>query len=337
MRSKHGVYRDAGPRMSERPADAVVVGAGIIGLSAALRLLERGWRVHLVAADPPPHTTSATAAALWYPYRAYPPDRVAAWGRRGYEVLAMQATASPESGVRLMAGVELLRTAAEWPTWGEAVPGLRRLDAAERPPSVADGFSCIAPVARMDVYLAWLTARVSALGGTAETRRLTSLADAAALAPLVVNCTGLGARTLVPDERVYPIRGQVVRVENPGLDRWTLDEEHPDGKIYIIPRGDDCILGGTAEPGEWSSEPDPDVAAAIVRRCASVEPRLADARVLGHRIGLRPARSAIRLEREMGAGGGTVIHCYGHGGAGVTLAWGCADDVVNLAGAPPAR
>ena len=320
--------------MSDAGTGAIVVGAGVIGLTAAIRLLERGWRVQIVAAEPPARTTSATAAAIWYPYRAYPPDRVAAWGRRGFEVLAHHAATAPDSGVRMMAGVELLRADTPWPSWGDAVPGLRRLDATERPAHIANGLTCIAPVARMDRYLTWLVERATSLGGAFDSRRLTNLGDVTAGASLVVNCAGLGARTLVPDESVYPIRGQVVRVENPGLDRWTLDEEHPDGMIYIIPRGDDCILGGTADAGDWSLDPDPATADAIIRRCASVEPRLANARVLEIKVGLRPARSAIRLERETIAGR-DVIHCYGHGGAGVTLAWGCADDVAGLAGAPP--
>jgi D-amino-acid oxidase len=54
---------------------------------------------------------------------------------------------------------------------------------------------------------------------------------------------------------------------------------------------------------------------------------LAEASVVAHQVGLRPARSAVRLERD-----GDVIHCYGHGGAGVTLAYGCAQDVVELLG-----
>ena len=51
--------------------------------------------------------------------------------------------------------------------------------------------------------------------------------------------------------------------------------------------------------------------------------------MLGHRVGLRPARRTVRLEAVPGETG-TVVHCYGHGGSGVTLAWGCADDVLAL-------
>jgi D-amino-acid oxidase len=56
-----------------------------------------------------------------------------------------------------------------------------------------------------------------------------------------------------------------------------------------------------------------------------------DAHVLSVAVGLRPGRGAVRLERETPSPGRTLIHNYGHGGAGVTLAWGCADDVRELA------
>jgi D-amino-acid oxidase len=40
----------------------------------------------------------------------------------------------------------------------------------------------------------------------------------------------------------------------------------------------------------------------------------------------------VRLEREEHGDGTPLVHCYGHGGAGVTLSWGCAADVVALIG-----
>jgi D-amino-acid oxidase len=117
-----------------------------------------------------------------------------------------------------------------------------------------------------------------------------------------------------------------VGVEQWGLEEWWLAE---DGPTYVIPRTHDVVLGGTDHVGEWDRSPSPEVAADIVRRAGALVPEVAGARVLRHKVGLRPARPEVRLERI-----GDVIHCYGHGGAGVTLSWGCADEVVGLAGAP---
>lgn len=127
-----------------------------------------------------------------------------------------------------------------------------------------------------------------------------------------------------------PIRGQIVRVRNPGLDNFLLDEDGPDGVTYVIPRSNDCILGGTAEEGGWSTDPDPEIAEAIMRRCVELEPRLTGIEILEHRAGLRPGRPEVRLEAEILENGIPVVHNYGHGGSGVTLSWGCAEEAARL-------
>jgi D-amino-acid oxidase len=82
---------------------------------------------------------------------------------------------------------------------------------------------------------------------------------------------------------------------------------------------------------DWNTEPVPAVAARILRDCAAIEPRVNGARVLGHRVGLRPFRPQVRLEAEPPGRGPLVVHNYGHGGAGVTLSWGCAREAAGLA------
>jgi D-amino-acid oxidase len=111
-----------------------------------------------------------------------------------------------------------------------------------------------------------------------------------------------------------------------------MDDDHPEGMVYVVPRGTDVVCGGTAVDGDESLEPDPDEAERILARCREVVPELAEAPVLGHAVGVRPGRTVVRLERE-----GDVVHCYGHGGAGVTLSWGCADEVVGLVTPPASR
>jgi D-amino-acid oxidase len=128
-----------------------------------------------------------------------------------------------------------------------------------------------------------------------------------------------------------PVRGQVVYVEQVGLERWWLDGAAPGGPVYVVPRSKDIVVGGTDDEGEWDRRPDPDVAKLILSRAVGLVPALARAKVIGHRVGLRPARPSVRLEAE-DAEGRRVVHCYGHGGAGVTLSWGCADEVADLVG-----
>ena len=294
----------------------IVVGAGVVGLTCAVRLLEAGLRVDVVARDLPRETTSAVAAALWYPYQALPRDRVAAWARTSYAVFDALADTDPECGVRMLPGTEVLATDRAEPWWRTAVPALEHTR--DVPPGWAAGWSFTTPVADMGVYLGWLAGRVEDLGGTITRLNLKALPATG----LVVNCSGLGARLLGTDRTVVPVRGQVVVVEQFGLERWWLDSAGP---TYVVPRERDVVVGGTHIEGEWSRTPSPETAADILARGARLVPELRTARVLRHKVGLRPVRPAVRLERV-----GDVVHCYGHGGAGVTLSWGVADEVVAL-------
>jgi D-amino-acid oxidase len=298
----------------------IVVGAGVVGLTTAVCLREAGVDAHVVAREAPQETTSAVAAALWYPYRALPAERVTAWSAASYEALARLADVAG-SGVRLRMGTELLAADAPDPWWRDAVPDLRR---------TAGGLRFAAPAVDMSVHLPWLADRLRALGGTLERRTVRALGELHADA--VVNCAGLGARELAGDGSLVAVRGQIVRVIAPGVQEWLLDQSDPASLVYVVPRERDVVLGGTAEEGAEDRTPDPATSAAIRARCAALLPELRDAPVVGVAVGLRPVRPAVRLEAE-----GRIVHCYGHGGAGVTLAWGCAVEVAALLGAGAGR
>ncbi|WP_233261383.1 FAD-dependent oxidoreductase [Vitiosangium sp. GDMCC 1.1324] len=300
-------------------------------MSCGVRLLEAGHSVEIWAREPPEHTTSAVAAAVWYPYRAFPQERVTAWAGRTFEELCVLA-GQPGTGVKRVSGIELLLWPAPDPWWKPCVPDFRRATAEELLPGFVDGFAFEAPVIDMPRYLPYLLARFRRLGGSVLQREVRSLHEAWEVAPLVVNCTGLGSRSLLGDESLFPIRGEVLRVAPLPTERFLFDEQdEARGMTYLIPRFDDCILGGTAEEGSWSLEPDPAQAEAILARAARLLPAGTRIQVLQHLVGLRPGRPSVRLELEQ-VGGRYVLHNYGHGGAGVTLSWGCADEVVSLAG-----
>lgn len=306
----------------------IVLGCGVSGLSSAIRLLEAGHTVELRARELPPHTTSDVAAAVWYPYRAFPQERVNAWSKRTFEELSALAVSAPEAGIRVIPGLEVMTEPTPDPWWRDSVPDFRRARPDELPPGYVDGYCFSAPVIEMPRYLPYLMARVRRLGGTLVQREVRSLDEVLADAPVVVNCTGLGARTLVGDASMFPIRGEILRVAPPPVEHFLLDESETRGMAYVIPRGSDCILGGTAEEGSWSLEPSAEQARGILERNARLLPPGARFQVLEHRVGLRPGRPTVRLEVER-VGGSRVVHNYGHGGAGVTLSWGCAEEVLS--------
>ncbi|MEU3250583.1 FAD-dependent oxidoreductase [Streptomyces sp. NPDC006997] len=313
--------------MTSDSGDGVlVVGGGVVGLTTAVVLAERGHRVRLWTRDPVERTTSAVAGALWWPYRIEPRARARAWALRSLDVYEELAGRPGVTGVRMVDGVlgeTGLDEVAGWAT--SRLPGLRAATPGEY---AGAGLWARLPLIDMPTYLPWLRERLTAAGGTVECRTVASLDEADA--PVVVNCTGLGARTLVPDETVRPVRGQLVVVANPGIRTWLVTTDASGALAYFFPQPGGLVLGGTAEDDAWDPEPDPAVAEAIVRRCAALRPEIAGARVLGHRVGLRPARPTVRLERLRLPDGRVLVHHYGHGGAGVTVAWGCAEEAAGL-------
>ncbi|MER7965019.1 FAD-dependent oxidoreductase [Streptomyces ardesiacus] len=312
----------------ELTGEVVVVGGGVIGLTTAVVLAERGRRVRLWTREPVERTTSVVAGGLWWPYRIEPVALAQAWALRSLDVYEELAARPEETGVRMSEGVLGETTPDEVGAWASArLPGLRAATAGEY---AGVGLWARLPLVDMSAHLPWLRRRLVAAGGTVEDRGVSDLAEADA--PVVVNCTGLGARDLVPDPSVRPVRGQLVVVENPGIHDWLVSADAGSGETtYFLPQPGRLLLGGTAEEDAWSTEPDPAVAEAIVRRCAALRPEIAGARVLAHRVGLRPARDAVRLERAVLPDGRRLVHNYGHGGAGVTVAWGCAEEAARLA------
>ncbi|MBB5799088.1 FAD-dependent oxidoreductase [Streptomyces caelestis] len=310
----------------ERGDEIAVVGGGVVGLTTAVVLAERGRRVRVWTRDPAEATTSAVAGALWWPYRIEPVALARAWALRSLEVYEELAARSG-SGVRMVEGVLGETRLDEVDGWlAERVPERRATTAGEY---TGYGVRVRLPLIDMPAHLAWLRERFVAAGGVVEARTVSGFAEADA--PVVINCTGLAARELVPDPSVRPVRGQLVVVENPGIDTWLVSTDAAGEYAYMFPQPGGLVLGGTAEEDVWSLEPDPATAEAIIRRCAALRPEIAGARVLEHRVGLRPTRPAVRLERDTLPDGRLLIHNYGHGGAGVTVAWGCAEEAARLA------
>jgi len=310
-----------------------VLGAGVIGLSTAVCLAEAGLSVAVHAAEPPDQTTSVAAGAIWGPHLVGDDERVGRWAETTRAAL-FDLTAEPF--VHVCRGL-----AAHGPAAGQALPEVALgapdvtvCPAADVPPGYAVAWRFSQLLVAMPEYLDYLRQRHQrAGGGPIVTAAYPTLADAvrAADTRVLVNCSGSGARAFVPDASVVPYRGQVVVVANPGITEFFVGIGGPLSWLtYAFPHGDRVLLGGTEQEGDSRREPDPATADRIIAACAAVVPALSGARVLAHRVGLRPFRPSVRLEREAGPDGTVVVHNYGHGGSGVTLAWGCAQDAAAL-------
>ena len=302
--------------------DVTVVGAGVIGLTTAVELQAAGHTVQVVAAARGEATTSAVAGAVWFPFRADPPARVNGWARRSRERLASLATSVPEAGVDVLTVYEAA-DGAQAPWWAPSAPDLTLVPAS---PLGCAAWRFRAPRVEPALFLRWLEGQ---LHRPIRQATVTSLEEVPGEA--VVNCTGLGARSLTGDASLQAVYGQVLLVEPGELDMSVSlgDERDESAILYSIPRRRTVVLGGCALPCPDTQPltPDPVLRELILSRARASG--LRHGPVLSERAGLRPYRPSVRLERE-----GRLLHNYGHGGAGYTLAYGCAEEVVALVRAP---
>lgn len=303
--------------------DVLVIGAGVVGLTTAVCLAEGGLEVGVVAAEPPRRTTSMVAGAMiGGPVFTEPMDSAVWWQRTSLAEFTALA-ADPDTGVRVARGRLVSRIGEQPPPWAADLPGYRPCEPDEHA-GFPVAFWISSPLVDMPRYLGYLELRLLAAGTRVEVREVTSLGGA----PVVVNCSGLGARELAGDPEVRPVRGQHVIVSNPGIEDFFFEGGFESEWTSFMPHEERVVLGGNASDGDWNDQPDPRQTQQILDRCAAVEPRLAEARVLGVEVGLRPGRPSIRLEEEQ-VHGTRVIHCYGHGGVGVSMSWGCARDIAT--------
>lgn len=304
-----------------------VVGAGIIGLTTAITLTDAGHRVHILTAEHPTDTTSAAAGALWGPWLVEPRDTILRWAAHTLATLTALAT-EPGTGVRIASGIDAARENYPPPDWAHLQPQRRPCTPGELPDGYRHGTRYHAPLVDMPTHLTYLTHRFHRAGGTVTRRTVTNLPELLRETDIVINCTGSGSSALVPDADLYPIRGHHVITTNPGLtDFLEVDTGTSSDLIAIYPHQQHVIIGGTAQPHQWDRTPDNATTQAILTRAIHLEPRLADAQILGTRVGLRPTRSHVRVESDPTHPG--LHHNYGHGGAGVSLAWGSADDTLT--------
>jgi D-amino-acid oxidase len=305
-----------------------IIGAGVSGLTCGVVLAERGNRVVLLADETGQATTSAVAGAIWYPYDAEPADLVVAWALETYRVL-VDLSEETKTGVSMIELRNYSRGAdIQIPDWGLAL-GARLIALSGEVAVFQSGFRLTVPLTDTTIYLDYLRSRFIDAGGTLKAGvHFDRLDDVDRDFELIVNCAGIGARNLVPDRGVEPHRGQVAIVPKFSLPYAVVCDDPP--LMYAIPRANDCLFGGT---NDLSDDRDADSAdgTRIVEECARVL-KIDKPKVLAERVGLRPFRSSgVRVEADGLADGRAVIHNYGHGGAGFTLSWGCANKVSQLA------
>ena len=330
-----------------------IVGAGIIGLSVANHLQETfpNFVITVMADRFTPNTlASDKSGGLIIPpadYETISPGDLARCSRwfagslKHYHKLYNSEDVG-NVGLNYISGHVLKPIGREdevqqiW--WKDLVTGYRNLDEDEcKNKSYFEGkevIHCSTYILSARKYLPWLMNKFIKSGGITVKKKVHSLFELHSF-DIIVNCTGLGARELVNDSKVYPMRGQLVSVKAPWVKEWILEELHSPRRTYIFPRSNNVILGGTNENQNENLETDPVEIQGIMDRCMGIVPSLANAEIQESWVGVRPMRKGgVRLEKEEPPPGviqhPIIIHCYGHGHFGISLSWGCAEEVVGI-------
>ncbi|XP_069463859.1 D-aspartate oxidase isoform X2 [Ambystoma mexicanum] len=319
-----------------------IIGGGLVGLSTAVCISESipQCSVTVIAERFSPDTTSDVAAGVLIPHTfpGTPVQQQMRWFQETFDYLLSicNSAEAADAGILLLSGCQIFKNAPEekYPFWSDVVLGFRLMTDKElvKFPRYVFGQAFTTLKCDCPPYLLWLEKRLKRNGGHVHAGKIQDLWDLHGQFDIVVNCSGLGSRELLGDMKVYPVQGQVLKVQAPWLTHFIRDGT---GSTYIYPGISNVTLGGTRVKDTWSLAPDASVSKEIFDRCCALEPSLQVVKETKERVGLRPTRTTVRVEKEVLLQNGrrlNVVHNYGHGGGGFSVHRGTAKEATHLVG-----
>lgn len=237
--------------------DYAVIGCGAVGLATARLLQRRGGRVTIYTKDLPLQTVSNIAGAQWHPFTIADRDKRTPAFEAQFEKAArlshrhFQGLVGDRYGVRWVENYVCSDEGSgrhrEDPL-NDLYPDQSVLAPGEHPFPFAAVRRYTTLFIDMPVYLETVLHDFMSMGGQLVVRDFTDTTELEALRePVIVNCTGIGAKDLFGDEEMTPVKGQLtVLLPQPEVDYITLA-----GNLYMFPRQDGILLGGTTERDVW--------------------------------------------------------------------------------------
>uniref|UniRef100_A0A8D8R5Z8 D-aspartate oxidase n=1 Tax=Cacopsylla melanoneura TaxID=428564 RepID=A0A8D8R5Z8_9HEMI len=313
-----------------------ILGAGVVGLSTAIEFQSRfpSCELTLIADKFTLDTTSDGAAGLFDPSPSFMgPDfeTTREWIKYSYEYY--KGLLGADCGVNEISGYVLTHCGEKYSEnhyLKPILPTYRRLSGEEladmSPGDWKFGSFLTTLTIANRIYQPWCMQMFKSRGGKIIQRHISSFSDLGKEFNFVFNCTGLGATALCDDIFVIPIRGQIIRIQDPSIDKFYMS----DYSTYIVPNGYSITLGGTQQFGNYDYRVDNYDTESILTRCSRILPQVKTYNgPVESWVGLRPYRYCVRVEHEKTANV-EIIHNYGHGGYGVTSAPGSARSAVGV-------
>ncbi|KAI8373705.1 hypothetical protein BD560DRAFT_327905 [Blakeslea trispora] len=326
-----------------------VIGAGVIGLTTALLLRQKGYNVTIIAehfpGDSHPEYTSPCAGARWRTVAPNSDVRLQHYDSVSFKTFwELAKSHAAEAGIMVVSAYDYYEHVTDDtknPWFKDLVPTFQFIDKSELPKEIAIGYHYTTVLINSLVYLPWLFKQYLLLGGRHCRQRINCISEAMSDdVDIVVNCTGVGVRNLggVNDKSVVPVRGQNVLIKAPHI-RKAVYLNTSKGCTYIIPRSDGTVvLGTTRDEGNTDPTINNEVTQDILQRAYAYCPDLSlqrkgvqDLKVVGTIVGLRPNRAGGPVLKNQYYSKQTLItHNYGHGGAGYQSSWGTAQEAARL-------
>ncbi len=243
-----------------------VLGCGGVGLATARLLQRRGFDVTIYAKDMPPNTTSNIAGAQWSPVTVFDRDKTTPQFMDQFDRASRlafryyQDLPGADYGIRWIENYQLSDHPPQphTPTVNEQLfRDTRDLAPGEHPFAAPYVHRFTTMLIEPPIYLTAMLRDYYQAGGKIIVRQFDGVHDVAGLSePVVINCTGLGAGAIFQDTEIIPVKGQLtVLLPQPEVDYIALAND-----LYMFPRRDGVLLGGTHERGVWTLDPNLDLA-----------------------------------------------------------------------------
>jgi D-amino-acid oxidase len=302
-----------------------ILGAGVIGLTSAICFQNSGYSVKIIADRYDETICSRNAGAIWGPFLSKEDKKAYDWSLETLKVFR-RLSENPLSGINIIDGVMAANFETHMPDWFKLLNQNHHYDE-KLPVGYINAWRYSVPIIDMPKYLDWLKRKFLRSNGVLEKARINSFCEINDKFDSVVNCTGLGSIELCADKELYPMKGQLIIVSNPGINYFFAERGNAKELFYWMPHGNKIVIGGTAEKEYSHHLVDEIQINRMINNAKKIDDKFKKSVVISKKVGFRPCRNSIRFEFDKKYK--NVFHNYGHGGSGVSLSWGCAQSVVN--------
>ena len=309
-----------------------VIGAGIIGITTAITLLEQKYNVTVISKDDPLATNSDAAVACWHP----PSDRRPLLQRLSLASLPKlnELSKLANSGVSWITVLKYMKSSSSYQenSWMKHVETRTEIpEAAIKNALYPYMLMLKVPLADVNLYRPFLLKLFASLGGKLELRKVEKFDELIGHYDAIINCAGWETKYLLNDRRVHPVRGQTMILEVPANYKTPISFGigHLNAYATFRRQSQDCVIGTSYKVNDSKTALSKLEKDDIFAKVAQFFPAIKDFKIKQEKVGLRCGRWDVRINSEW-MDKTLLIHCYGHNSSGFSSSWASADEVLKL-------